>query len=82
MQREHTSALLTNRHDDFVYVELSDRLVERYAGVADRLVMYFAFADWRKNPEAGLGRWSEVARDVIARTADTAGVASPSTVEG
>jgi hypothetical protein len=44
--------------------------------------MYFAFADWRKNPEAGFGRWSEVARDVIARTADTAGVASPSTVEG
>jgi probable F420-dependent oxidoreductase len=51
--------------------ELSDRLVDRYQGVADRLVMYFAFSDWRRDQEAGLGRWSEVARDVIARTAGT-----------
>lgn len=48
--------------------ELSDRIVDRYRGLADRLVMYFTFADWKRDPNS-LGRWSEVARDVIARTA-------------
>ncbi|MGD9752019.1 MAG: TIGR03617 family F420-dependent LLM class oxidoreductase [Acidimicrobiia bacterium] len=48
--------------------ELSDKLVGRYQGLADRLVLYFAFADWRRD-QTTLGRWSEVARDVIARTA-------------
>lgn len=47
--------------------ELSDRIVERYSGLADRLVMYFTFADWKRDPTS-LGRWSEVARDIIART--------------
>lgn len=47
--------------------ELSDRIVARYDGVADRIVAYFTFADWRRDPSS-LGRWSEVARDVIART--------------
>lgn len=50
--------------------ELSDRIVDRYAGLADRVVMYFAYADWRRD-RTTLGRWSEVARDVIARTAGT-----------
>jgi len=48
--------------------ELSDKLVDRYQGVADRVVMYFAFADWRRDPSS-FDRWSEVARDVLARTA-------------
>jgi probable F420-dependent oxidoreductase len=47
--------------------ELSDKLVERYRGLADRLVLYFTFADYRRDPQT-FGRWSEVARDVIART--------------
>ncbi len=50
--------------------ELSDRIVERYQGLADRLIMYFTFADWHRDPTS-LGRWSEVARDVIARTGST-----------
>lgn len=50
--------------------ELSDRIVERYDGLAARVVLYFAYADWRRD-RASLGRWSEVARDVIARTSGT-----------
>ncbi len=50
--------------------ELSDRIIERYQAMADRLVLYFTFADWRRDPTT-LARWSEVARDVIARTGVT-----------
>jgi probable F420-dependent oxidoreductase len=46
--------------------ELSDRLIERYGDLATRLTVYFAFADWRRD-RSQLDRWSEVARDVIAR---------------
>ena len=48
--------------------ELSDRLVERYAATADRLILYFAALAWDRDPTS-LGRWGEVARDVAARTA-------------
>jgi probable F420-dependent oxidoreductase len=37
--------------------DLADVLVDRYAGIADRLIMYGATSD-----PAGLGRWSDVAR--------------------
>jgi probable F420-dependent oxidoreductase len=47
--------------------ELSDRLVERYDGVATRLVSYFAGMSWARD-RSSLARWGEVARDVIART--------------
>jgi probable F420-dependent oxidoreductase len=47
--------------------ELADRVVERYDGVADRVVSYFTFAHWQRDP-ASLARWGEVARDVIGRT--------------
>jgi probable F420-dependent oxidoreductase len=70
--RTAMSALVTDEMLDRYAVvatwdELSDRIVERYAGLADRVLMYFAFADWRRDP-ASLGRWSEVARDIAART--------------
>ena len=48
--------------------ELADRLVERYAGAADRLILYFAGLAWDRDPTS-LGRWGEVAADVTARTA-------------
>ena len=48
--------------------ELADRLVERYAGVADRLVMYLAEPMCQRDP-AHWGRWGEVAKDVRARAA-------------
>lgn len=47
--------------------ELSDRLVERYDGVASRLILYFADAMRRRDPGA-FGRLGEVARDVSERT--------------
>jgi probable F420-dependent oxidoreductase len=47
--------------------EVSDRFVERYSGLADRVVPYFATDDYRKNPPA-FERWAEVARDITART--------------
>lgn len=45
--------------------ELADRLVERYQGIATRLVMYLAEQHVRMDPTA-LGRWGEVARAVTA----------------
>ena len=47
--------------------EMSDRLVARYGGVATRVVSYFAGMAWARD-HAALGRWGEVARDVMART--------------
>jgi probable F420-dependent oxidoreductase len=46
--------------------ELSDRLVDRYRGTAERLIMYFAERMAQRDPTA-MGRWGEVARDVRAR---------------
>jgi probable F420-dependent oxidoreductase len=43
--------------------ELADRLIERYAGTASRLVMYLAEESIRRDPAAA-GRWGEVARAV------------------
>ena len=47
--------------------ELSDRIIDRYHGLAQRIVMYFTYSDWRRDPTS-LDRWSEVARDIAART--------------
>lgn len=52
--------------------ELSDRVIERYAGLANRIIMYFTYADWKRDP-ASLSQWSEVAADIIARTPPAAG---------
>jgi alkanesulfonate monooxygenase SsuD/methylene tetrahydromethanopterin reductase-like flavin-dependent oxidoreductase (luciferase family) len=43
--------------------DLADRLVERYSGVADRLVMYFAEQMCVEDPSRW-GRWGEVAQAV------------------
>jgi probable F420-dependent oxidoreductase len=48
--------------------ELGDRLVDRYDGVASRLIMYFADAMRRRDP-AAFARLGEVAGDVARRTA-------------
>ncbi|MGV3759592.1 MAG: TIGR03617 family F420-dependent LLM class oxidoreductase [Actinomycetota bacterium] len=45
--------------------ELADRLIERYQGIASRLVMYLAEQHIRMDP-GSLGRWGEVARAVTA----------------
>lgn len=45
--------------------ELADKLVDRYHGVADRLIMYFADPQMQRDP-ASAGRWGEVARAVRA----------------
>jgi probable F420-dependent oxidoreductase len=47
--------------------DLSDRLIARLDGVADRAVSYFTAAGWQQAP-ASLARWGEVARDVVSRT--------------
>jgi probable F420-dependent oxidoreductase len=43
--------------------ELADRIVDRYDGVADRVVCYFATASWERRPEIR-DRWAEVASAV------------------
>jgi probable F420-dependent oxidoreductase len=73
--RDAMDALVTDEMLDRYAVvatwdELSDRIVERYAGLADRVLMYFAYSDWRRD-QASLDRWSEVARDIVARTPST-----------
>jgi probable F420-dependent oxidoreductase len=47
--------------------DLADRLVERYDGLAARVILYFAGMAWDRDRTA-LGRWGEVARDVQERT--------------
>ncbi len=47
--------------------ELADRLVDRYGGVASRLILYFADAMRQRDPE-GFTRLGEVAREVNDRT--------------
>jgi alkanesulfonate monooxygenase SsuD/methylene tetrahydromethanopterin reductase-like flavin-dependent oxidoreductase (luciferase family) len=50
--------------------DVADRIVERYDGLAERVVSYFAADAWREDPKA-LGPWGELARDVVARTGGT-----------
>ena len=45
--------------------ELADKLIERYRGVATRLIMYFAQPQMDRSRETA-GRWGEVARTVRA----------------
>jgi probable F420-dependent oxidoreductase len=49
---------------------LADSLVERYTGLADRIVLYFAGTAWQRDP-ATLDRFGEVARAVHAATTTT-----------
>lgn len=50
--------------------ELASAIVDRYAGVADRVICYFATTDWRDNPTSR-ERWSEVARAVAKESTRT-----------
>lgn len=45
---------------------LADGIVDRYAGIADRVVCYFATASWERNASTR-DRWAEVARAVTRR---------------
>ena len=45
---------------------LADGIIERYTGIADRVVCYFATASWERNA-ATRDRWAEVARAVARR---------------
>ena len=45
---------------------LADGILERYTGIADRVVCYFATASWERQP-AMRDRWAEVARAVAQR---------------
>ena len=45
--------------------DIADRLVERYAGVAARVISYMTVEDVARNP-THLGRWGEIARAVAA----------------
>lgn len=43
--------------------DIADRLVERYSGIAERVISYVTLDDVARHPEH-LGRWSEIARAV------------------
>jgi hypothetical protein len=45
---------------------LADAIIERYTGIADRVVCYFATASWDRHA-ATRDRWAEVARAVARR---------------
>ena len=47
--------------------ELADRIVERYRGMAARVVLYDVGTDYRRDPKS-ISRWGEFARAVIAAT--------------
>ncbi len=48
--------------------ELAGKVLERYAGAADRVVMYFSGSGWREDATA-FDRWAEVAAAVRSGTA-------------
>jgi probable F420-dependent oxidoreductase len=48
------------------WAAVADGVVDRYGGVASRLVSYFAGMAWARDPKA-LGPWGELVRDVMAR---------------
>nr|MCS5575344.1 hypothetical protein [Pseudomonadales bacterium] len=43
--------------------DIADRLIERYQGVATRVITYLTAEDISKNPQ-NLPRWGEIARAV------------------
>ncbi len=45
--------------------ELSDKILERYDGLATRVVNYFGGLDWSRDP-AALQKWADIARGVTA----------------
>jgi probable F420-dependent oxidoreductase len=47
--------------------DVADQLVDRYAGVADRLVLYAAVTSWHRD-RSSFARWGEVARAIRDRT--------------
>jgi probable F420-dependent oxidoreductase len=47
--------------------EVADRITERYAGIAERIISYLTVDDVSRNPD-GLDRWAEIARAVRAAT--------------
>jgi hypothetical protein len=47
---------------------LADAIVERYTGVADRVICYFATTSWKDDP-ASRDRWAKVARSVASGAA-------------
>jgi probable F420-dependent oxidoreductase len=51
------------------FADMAELVVDRYGGIADRVVFYFAGMAWAAEPES-LVRWGEVARQVRALTAD------------
>jgi probable F420-dependent oxidoreductase len=50
--------------------EIADRVIERYAGLAERVISYLTLDDIARHPEH-LGRWGEIARAVRAATPRT-----------
>jgi probable F420-dependent oxidoreductase len=54
---------LTSTWDD-----LADGIVNRYSGIADRVICYFAAASWHADPSVR-ERWTEVARAVAQKSA-------------
>ena len=52
--------------------EIADRLVERYAGTARRIISYLTIEDVMRDPDR-LGRWGEVARAVRSAAPPAAG---------
>jgi len=50
------------------FEDMAELVVDRYGGIADRVVFYFAAAAWAADPES-LVRWGEVAAGVRALTA-------------
>jgi probable F420-dependent oxidoreductase len=51
------------------WAELPGRIVERYDGIADRVVLYFAGGSWMRDPDS-LAPFGEVARAVRDATGD------------
>jgi probable F420-dependent oxidoreductase len=65
-----TDEILQHFIIEATWEDLADRIVERYGGIAARVVLYDVGTDYRRDPRS-IGRWGEVARAVVAATEGT-----------
>ncbi len=60
-----TDEILQHYTTEASWDDLADKLVDRYEGTAERLIIYTAGMDYARDPDS-IGRWGEVARAVTA----------------
>jgi probable F420-dependent oxidoreductase len=62
-----TDEILQHYITEASWDDLADKLIERYEGIAERLIIYTAGMDYARDPSS-IGPWGEVARAVVGKS--------------